>query len=1681
MKRLKTRVLFSITLISAFVKAFARFHNFLLCNKRFRLTLLKPIIATFMLVIGGLLFSAKSFGAVTITTMSVGPASTTATYGTSTKITYTVTYTATGTGGGTTYTLGLNTTATGLTIADVNGAAGTTFTTTTAGTNKTFTISITTSATTTQAGGDTFTVKATNGATTVTSTGTAPTLTVNKLSLTIDANNQTKTYGTTFTFIGNEYTITAGSLKNSDAITSVTFACPGSVATATVAGSTYTITASNATGTGLSNYSINYTTGTMTVNKAALTITNISIANKTYNGNTNATITGTATLNGVLAADASHVALGGTATATFSSKHVANGISVTVSGYTISGTASGNYILTRPTGLSANITTATLSITASTVNKTYGTGLTSGSVTTGFISAGLAAGDALGSLTMTYGTGGPATANVGTYTGIAGAVPSAAANNGTNFTATDYSIAYNDGNIVCGTAPLTIKANNQTKTYGNTFTFTGNEYTITAGTLKNTDAINSATITSTGAVSTASVAGSPYPIAISNAVGSGGFLASNYNISYTAGTMTLTGVAITIAATGPTVRYYGQVITTINNSTNFTVSGTLITGQSITTVTLTGDGNAQNYYQGAGSAYHITPSNAAGTGFVASNYNITYVAYAGTIAPAPITITATGPTTKVYGTALTTTNNSTTNFTETGNMAPLEQIQSVTLTPSGPGAAANAPVGSSYTVTPSAAADYFLFIFSVSTSNYAITYVGFTSGTITPAPLTITANAVSKAVGVTLTSGPGSTEFTSSGLVGTETIGSVTITYGAAAAAGAAVGAYTNQVTPSAATAGTFLPTNYNITYKSNTLTVVSGIYDWTGAVSADWATPQNWNINGVQQTTTYPGLNVATDVVQVGVVAYTGGNQPTLAATPPFAIASINFGPATTPGTLNLNASVVLPVTGNFTLKTGAEVVNLNGAGGSSLNIGGDYVSHTGSTFNNNSAAVITISGLFTNSGTSNFGTSLLTFNNPSTTVVFNTATSQLFTNVLFTGGGHITLNHSVAVGQFSIASTGVITLGTNETLTINTAPLTLLSDANGSATVATLPSGASITGNVSVQRYLQAVRAYRLVSSPVYASTVSGNNVYSINYLQGSAPLTGTGGTTGGFDKAGNPTLYLYRENLAPQFSSFLNSNFRGINNIATAPTYGMDDTTYASTNIPVGNGYLFYFRGSLHQFTLANLTKAGAAATNDTLSTTGILNQGTITVANWYTPGSTNLGFTTVSDTTSVEGSNLVGNPYASSIDWDQSDSTNTAAPIYVPHIAPFSYQLILTGQGAGNYNVYQAGNGGVGTVNTVNSNIIPSGEGFFVFATGTGASLTFTEAAKTNAQVTGSNLYLAKRLALSSNTQQSMRFQLSMDTLSWDGTIIRFNANAHANYNRTEDATYRVGTGKVSLSSLSGDRRSLAINQLPFAVKGQKIPLNVSAAANGTYSLGMTRITGVSQLFNVWLKDNYLKDSVDMRASSSYSFSILHSDTGTFGPNRFVVLITQNPAYKYQLMSFDATKMSAAREVKVAWKTQYEDNYTQFMVERSVDNGKTFEEIGSLNSNAAGAYYFMDQKPTIGQNLYRLKQVDMNSNLTYSAIVQVSYSDLSNNLAQNNISIFPNPTTSNINLAVLTDAGANLTYNIKITNSTGFVIKQATTNQPSLQLNVSGWLPGTYLVRVFNNKDQSEVGTTKFIKL
>jgi uncharacterized repeat protein (TIGR02543 family) len=129
-------------------------------------------------------------------------------------------------------------------------------------------------------------------------------------------------------------------------------------------------TAMTLTGVDAGNYSLTQPVGlTADITAKALTVTGAVAQNKVYDGTTVAVITG-ATLSGAIVGD--DVALANHTAGTFAQAGIGTGIAVSTA-MTITGTHAGNYTLTQPAGLTADITAKGLTIggTFTVADKTY--------------------------------------------------------------------------------------------------------------------------------------------------------------------------------------------------------------------------------------------------------------------------------------------------------------------------------------------------------------------------------------------------------------------------------------------------------------------------------------------------------------------------------------------------------------------------------------------------------------------------------------------------------------------------------------------------------------------------------------------------------------------------------------------------------------------------------------------------------------------------------------------------------------------------------------------------------------------------------------------------------------------------------------------------------------------------------------------------------------------------------------------------------------------------------------------------------------------------------------------------------------------------------------------------------------------------------------------------------------
>lgn len=635
--------------------------------------------------------------------------------------------------------------------------------------------------------------------------------------LVITGNNTTRVYGTVLPAATSSQAFTSATLQNNETVGSVAISYPaGDHATdgvGTYAGSPTPAAATGGTFTP-SNYQITYVAGSMTVTPAPLSVSaGTSATTKTYgttlNGGAGATsFTSTGLLNNDQIGTVS-ISYGAGAAGTSAVGIYAGSVtSYAATGGTFN---AGNYTVTYPAS-PLSIIPAGLVITAVTTPKTYGAVVTGASGSTAFTNSVLQNGETLTSVTTAYGPGATAGYAVGTYTGSA-TVSSVLG--GSTFTASNYSITYNSASLLVSQAPLVITATNTTRIYGTILAAVTSSTAFTSATLQNNETIGSVSLSypagdhATDGVGT--YAGSPTP---AGATG-GTFTPSNYQITYVAGSMIVTPAPLSIQ-TGIS-KSYGVVLTGGAGYTSFTATG-LLNSDYIGSITVQyGQGSAANDPVGVYST--VISSAATGGTFNANNYTTGYVTGSIYVLQKTAYINAV-TVNKSYGTLLT--NSTYTTYFTVAGIASGEYIASVNMTFDPVAAASAEPVGSyPATVTPSGATGGSYSGNTFAASNYNFIYA---SGPVqvNQEPLMITANAVSKAYGLTISGASGQTGFTSTGLVNGETLGTVTLAYGSGSAATDAANTYAASVMPSQETGGTILQSNYQISYSPANLIVTA-------------------------------------------------------------------------------------------------------------------------------------------------------------------------------------------------------------------------------------------------------------------------------------------------------------------------------------------------------------------------------------------------------------------------------------------------------------------------------------------------------------------------------------------------------------------------------------------------------------------------------------------------------------------------------------------------------------------------------------------------------------------------------------------------------------------------------------------------------------------------------------------
>jgi hypothetical protein len=434
--------------------------------------------------------------------------------------------------------------------------------------------------------------------------------------------------------------------------------------------------------------------------------------------------------------------------------------------------------------------------------------------------------------------------------------------------------------------------------------------------------------------------------------------------------------------------------------------------------------------------------------------------------------------------------------------------------------------------------------------------------------------------------------------------------------------------------------------------------------------------------------------VIAVGTQSFTVGGSIVYSTTG-FGNITISTGILTVANLLTLALKDKLTFTGAGTAILNGGFTHDGGSltlfSGCTIKLGGNYtVSGTAETWLNNTNCIFTNNATVTPTAAISFhnvqitaGTLTLAGNIALTgnwvnnsnflaqngTVTFSGTAAQTIGGTAITTFKNITLNNTAGASLTNAQNLiGTLTLSAG-TFNTNSNTFTLVSDINGTARIATIPAGANILGNITMQRYIAAgATNWRFLTTATSGATIG-------DWVDDFIMSGFTGSQYPNWPTIANPWSNIY----------FYNETIPGIQDS------GYVAATNTTNTISPGQGVWVW----------AGDTITGTQAF--TVDVSGSANKGNINLPVSFT----------ASGGAANDGWNMVGNPYPSTIDWDSPNWTKTRInqAIYIWNPQNQQFASYVSGIGT---------NGG--------SRYIASSQAFWVQANAASPVLQITETCK-----------------------------------------------------------------------------------------------------------------------------------------------------------------------------------------------------------------------------------------------------------------------------------------------------------------------------------------------------------------
>ncbi len=276
------------------------------------------------------------------------------------------------------------------------------------------------------------------------------------------------------------------------------------------------------------------------------------------------------------------------------------------------------------------------------------------------------------------------------------------------------------------------------------------------------------------------------------------------------------------------------------------------------------------------------------------------------------------------------------------------------------------------------------------------------------------------------------------------------------------------------------------------------------------------------------------------------------------------------------------------------------------------------------------------------------------------------------------------------------------------------------------------------------------------------------------------------------------------------------------------------------------------------------------------TGKINEGDIEVNVFY---NTNLASEDINNVWSTAGDNLVGNPYASAIDWDliaaDTDNSDIDGTVYF-------WNQNTAENGDNNVSDYLQYNLTGGTSNTATGKIA-SGQGFFV-KTSKNSKIIF----KTTHQIAANNNQFFRGEDTKQTLQKEGRSWFTFTHKGKTNTLlVGFLKGATNRYDRLYDSEFDTNEKSLGFYSIIRGDKKASIQGFPRLKRDKKVvKLGYAVDQLGEYTIGIQDEL-INEDYYIYLRDTEQKITVDLR-KKKYNFTI-----NSIGENntRFKIIYTK----------------------------------------------------------------------------------------------------------------------------------------------------------------------------------------------